>query len=179
MRRRADPVVIGGTHITLEGRIAAVEQELEIAELARTEVNRRPVARLLADFGRPIVRDEEIDQLRTVRWDEVIQSNLRKNWRDPGRIDRISRRRNSNRVGTPSIEGTVHPSNGGVQRFACPADGSSSGTGSRQVGVYSKISRVWMWSTSGRVVNESRARSRRWSESRTATWTRKSSPPAT
>jgi hypothetical protein len=65
--------MLGCTEVMIEGRISPVDQELEVTELARAEFDRRPVARLFADLGRPSLVDQQIDQARTMRCDEVIQ----------------------------------------------------------------------------------------------------------
>jgi hypothetical protein len=70
---RAHRLMVRSAEVAVEGRVSAVDQEFEVAELARTEVDRGPVSGLFANLGGAILTDHEVDQTRSVRTDEVIQ----------------------------------------------------------------------------------------------------------
>ena len=65
--------MVFGAEVTIEGRVATIDQELEVAELPRAEIDRQPISRTLADLGGTIVIDHEVYQTRSVWADEMIQ----------------------------------------------------------------------------------------------------------
>ena len=69
---RADPLVVGARHETGERREPAAQQQLEVADLARRQVVRRPVARGGLQGPGAFVIDEQIDERPAVRGDEMV-----------------------------------------------------------------------------------------------------------
>jgi len=73
---RADGVVVGPVHEAGERREAAVEQQLEVAELPRGEIPGAPVTGGRLELGGTLGRGEEIDELAAVRRDQVARGAL-------------------------------------------------------------------------------------------------------
>jgi len=59
---RAHRSMVRGTEVAVEGRVGAVDQEFEIAELTWAEVDREPISRLFADLGGTFLTDHEVHQ---------------------------------------------------------------------------------------------------------------------
>ncbi len=59
----AHRLMVRGAEVAIEGRVGAVDQELEVAELARTEIDRQPISGMFANLGGTLVIDHEVDQV--------------------------------------------------------------------------------------------------------------------
>jgi len=59
---RANRSMVRGTEVAVEGRVGAVDQEFEIAELTWAEVDRAPISGLFADLGGTFLTDHEVYQ---------------------------------------------------------------------------------------------------------------------
>ena len=69
---RTDLVVVATAKETGERREPAAGEQLEVAELARSQIMRRPVARLGLQCGAPIVGGEKIDEGPAVGGDQMV-----------------------------------------------------------------------------------------------------------
>lgn len=68
----ANTLVISFVHETSERREAAVEEHLEVADLARGEIPGREIARGGFGFGGLFATEDEVDKFAAVRRDEMV-----------------------------------------------------------------------------------------------------------
>ena len=74
---RAHALVVAARHEAGERREAPVEQELQVAQLARREVVGRPVARFGPERGGPVLVHDQVHERSAVRRDEVVGQGKR------------------------------------------------------------------------------------------------------
>ena len=74
---RADAVVVAADHEAGERREPAVEQQLQVAQLARCEVMRRPVAGYGLQLGGPVRVDDRVDERPAMRRNQMVGQSRR------------------------------------------------------------------------------------------------------
>ena len=76
----ADAFVVGLVHETGQRRKSAVQQHFEIADLARSQIPRRQIARFGFEFGGGLAVEDEVDEFAAMRRDQMTsRSNKRVN----------------------------------------------------------------------------------------------------